>query len=133
MAVSPPLVGVAPTVEVWVDVVCPWAYLGLDRSDLLRELGFEVRSRAYELHPEIPPSGIDVRPDGSLASTYERVGAECELVGLRFRPPGRVPNSRLVMEWTEAVAATSPDRHEVAVGPCSPPASPTTQTWAIRT
>jgi predicted DsbA family dithiol-disulfide isomerase len=107
--------GAMPIVEVWVDVVCPWAYLGLDRSNVLRELGFAVRSRAYELHPEIPPGGIDVRPDGRLAATYERVGAECAAVDQPFRAPSRVPNSRLVLEWTEAVAATRPEQHEAAV------------------
>jgi predicted DsbA family dithiol-disulfide isomerase len=117
VAVSPPLhPDAAPTVDVWVDVVCPWAYLGLDRSDLLRELGFLVRNRAYELHPEIPPDGIDVRPDGHLAATYARVGADCATVGLPFRPPSRVTNSRLVLEWTEAIAATCPDRHEEVIG-----------------
>jgi hypothetical protein len=111
--VSPPLPpGATPTidvrVDVWVDVVCPWAYLGLDRSNLLRDLGFVVRSRPLELHPEIPPEGIDVRPDGRLAATYERVAAECAAVSLPFRAPSRVPNSRLVLEWTEAIERRVP-------------------------
>jgi predicted DsbA family dithiol-disulfide isomerase len=110
---SPP--AAAPTVDVWVDVVCPWAYLGLDRSELLRELGFAVRSRTYELHPETPTGGIHVRPDGRLAATYERVGAECAAVGLPFRAPSRVPNSRRVLEWIEAAAATHPERLEAVV------------------
>jgi predicted DsbA family dithiol-disulfide isomerase len=104
-----------PTVDVWIDVVCPWAYLGLDRSDLLRELGFTVRSRAYELHPEVPRGGLEMRPDGRLAATYERVRADCAAVGLAFRPPSRISNSRLALEWTEATAAICPDRHEEVV------------------
>jgi predicted DsbA family dithiol-disulfide isomerase len=111
----PPSAGAEPTVEVWIDVVCPWAYLGLDRSDLLRGLGFSVRSRTYELHPEIPPGGLGVRPDGRLAATYERVRAECVAVGMPFRAPSRVSSSRRVLEWIEAIAATRPEHHEAAV------------------
>jgi predicted DsbA family dithiol-disulfide isomerase len=116
VAASPPFdADRAPTVEVWVDVVCPWAYLGLDRSNVLRDLGFAVSTRAYELHPEIPSGGIDVPPDGRLAATYERVRTDCTSVGLPFHPPSRVPNSRVVLEWTEAIAATAPDLHDAAV------------------
>jgi predicted DsbA family dithiol-disulfide isomerase len=116
VAASPPVDDpAAPVVEVWVDVVCPWAYLGLDRSAMLRDLGFEVRSRGYELHPEIPPEGAAVRSGGRLAATYERVAAECAEAGLPFRVPRRVPNSRRALEWTEAVAIVSPDLHEAVV------------------
>ena len=42
-------------VTVWSDYLCPWCYLGRDRTALMVDLGVEVTPLAYELHPEIPP------------------------------------------------------------------------------
>src|SRR3954447_16812739 len=69
----------SPTVHVtmWSDYICPWAYLGRDRTDLLRSLGVDVTSRPYELHPELPPEGRTMRPGGRLAAVYESIGREC--------------------------------------------------------
>jgi predicted DsbA family dithiol-disulfide isomerase len=102
-------------VEVWFDFLCPWAYLGQDRSALLARLGWTVRSRPYELHPEIPAEGRRVSPGGRLASVHERIGEECASVGLPFRPPEHVPNTRRALEWSAAVAAREPDRHDQVV------------------
>jgi predicted DsbA family dithiol-disulfide isomerase len=104
-----------PIVEVWIDVVCPWAYLGLDRTALLRELGFEVRTRAFELNPGIPSEGIDVRDGGRLAATHERIRRECAEVQMPFDPPRLVPNSRMALEWVEAAAVLAPERHRAVV------------------
>lgn len=96
-------------VEMWVDVICPWAYLGLDRTRLLRGLGIEVHLRAYELHPELPEHPRRLRPGGRLEAVHRRIAGECASVGLPFRVPTTIVNSREVLEWTEAVAATDPD------------------------
>jgi predicted DsbA family dithiol-disulfide isomerase len=104
-------------VEVWIDFLCPWAYLGQDRSELLAGLGlgYEVRSRPFELHPEIPTEGRRVEPGGRLSAVYERIGKECAAVGLPFRPPDHVANTRVALEWSEGVAACDLDRHPAVV------------------
>lgn len=94
----------------WSDYLCPWCYLGLDRIDLLGELGVSVTCLPFELHPEIPPGGRPVHLGGRLARHLERVGRECAAVGLPFRLPERVPNTRLALsaaEWVRRCAPTA--------------------------
>jgi predicted DsbA family dithiol-disulfide isomerase len=90
-------------VKVWSDYICPWCYLGRDRTALLRALDVEVTQLPYELHPELPPQGRDVRPNGRLAAVYAAIGRECDDVGLPFRTPAHVPNSRRALETAEVV------------------------------
>ncbi len=49
--------------DVIVDVVCPWCFLGKRRLDAaieeLDDLEIEVRYRPFQLDPAIPPEGID--------------------------------------------------------------------------
>ena len=97
-------------VTVWSDYLCPWCYLALDREQLLEELGAEVVVRPYELHPEIPPEGTDLRDGGRTAAVFDRVGTECERVGLPFARPRRSPNTRDVLAAAEHVRLTQPDR-----------------------
>jgi len=47
----------------WSDYACPFAYIGFKRLLNARPLSIDVEWRAYELHPEIPPSGLE-RPRG---------------------------------------------------------------------
>jgi predicted DsbA family dithiol-disulfide isomerase len=96
-------------VTVWSDYLCPWCYLALDREALLDELGVAVVVRPYELHPEIPPAGTPLHDGGRTAAVFDRVGAECELVGLPFRRPARSPNTRDVLAAAEHVRLTAPD------------------------
>src|SRR4051794_35519593 len=58
--------GEAMEATAWSDYLCPWAYLGRDRTRLMRDLGVTVTVQAYELHPEIPAEGVAVRPGGRL-------------------------------------------------------------------
>jgi predicted DsbA family dithiol-disulfide isomerase len=94
----------------WSDYLCPWCYLGQHRDALLEELGVSVSHLPYELHPDIPPEGRNVRPGGRLAATFARVAEECAEVGLEFRPPTRVPNTRRALETAEFVRRTYPER-----------------------
>lgn len=87
----------------WSDYLCPWCYVGQARSAALRELGLTVIARPFELHPEIPPEGRRVRPDGRLAPTFERIEAECAEVGLPFRRPTRTPNTHRALATAEVV------------------------------
>jgi predicted DsbA family dithiol-disulfide isomerase len=79
----------------------------------MRDLGVEVTPRAYELHPEIAPEGYPVRPNGRLSRVFDQIAAECETLGLPFRSPDRVPNSRLALETAELVRRLAPDAFPV--------------------
>ena len=97
---------------VWSDYICPWCYVGLDRTALLEARGVRVRPLPFELHPELPPEGLSItgtRPGGRTAVLYDRIAAECEAVGLPFRRPDRVPNSRRALETAVIVERLSPD------------------------
>jgi predicted DsbA family dithiol-disulfide isomerase len=93
----------------WSDYICPWCYLGRDRTALLVELGVSVEHRAFDLHPEMPDSGTTVRPGGRLRAVLERIGAECREVGLPFALPQRLPRSRLALETAEVVRVRHPE------------------------
>lgn len=98
-----------PAVEavVWSDYLCPWCYVGRDRTVRIEQLGVRVTPRPYELHPDIPKGGRPVRPDGRLAAVFDRVEAECVAAGVAFRRPTRVPNTRRALETAEVVRAMS--------------------------
>lgn len=91
----------------WSDYLCPWCYVGRDRTSRLERIGVRVTPMPYELHPEIPPEGRRVRVDGRLAPVLDRVEAECEAAGLPFRRPTRIPNTRRALETAEVVRARS--------------------------
>lgn len=93
----------------WSDYLCPWAYLGRDRTALMRDLGVTVTVQAYELHPEIPPEGMAVRPGGRLARVFDHIGAECAELGIGFNPPRRSPNTRHVLETAEVLRLHVPE------------------------
>jgi predicted DsbA family dithiol-disulfide isomerase len=96
-------------VDVWADVACPWCYLGHHRLrqalDSEPPESVEVRPRAFELQPDLPPEGIAVedfypRRFGSVEAmreAFERVTAEAARSGLelRFDRMARAPNTRL--------------------------------------
>jgi predicted DsbA family dithiol-disulfide isomerase len=71
-------------------------------------LGLTVVHRPYELHPEIPPEGRAIRADGRLGPTFARIAAECDEIGLAFRPPTRMPNTRRALETAEWVRLHHP-------------------------
>ena len=96
----------------WSDYVCPWAYLGRDRTRLMRDLGLEVTVLPYELHPEIPKDGIEVRPGGRLDRVFTQIGQECATLGIPFAAPPRSRSSRLALETVEVVRARWPEAYD---------------------
>lgn len=88
----------APRVDVWVDPICPFCYVALERASWLRErYDADVRWHPFDLHPEYPPEGI---PREQLDRRYgpamrEQVRTMIAETGLPFGElPPRVPNSR---------------------------------------
>src|SRR4051794_1513677 len=96
-------------VDVWADGSCPWCYIGHHR--LKQALAgephgsVEVRPRAFELQPDLPPEGMATedfypRRFGSVEAmreAFERVTAEAAGSGLelRYDRMTRAPNTRL--------------------------------------
>ena len=93
---------------VWSDYLCPWCYLGRDRTALLEQLGIAVTPLPYDLHPELPAAGRRVSPTGRLADVHARIASECAAVGLPFNPPEHIPNTRLALRAAEIVRAVDP-------------------------
>lgn len=93
----------------WNDYLCPWAYLGRDRTRLMRDLGVEITQLPYELHPEVPPEGIEIRAGGRLSGVLDIIEAECRELHLPFTRPGRTPNTRHVLETSEVVRVHFPE------------------------
>jgi predicted DsbA family dithiol-disulfide isomerase len=59
MSAAPPN-GDRSVLLVWLDVVCPFCYLGsVWIEEAAKKLGVRMRWLPFELHPEVPPSGAD--------------------------------------------------------------------------
>lgn len=93
---------------VWSDYLCPWCYLGRDRTGLLEQLGVAVTPLPYDLHPEMPAAGRRVSPTGRLADVLTRIGAECAAAGMPFTVPEHIPNTRLALRAAEVVRHATP-------------------------
>ena len=90
---------------VWSDYLCPWCYLGLDRTDRMLALGIEsVTTLPYELHPDIPFEGVTIAP-----RRYESMRPLFDEAELPFVAPERIPNTHRVLATAEAVRRRWPD------------------------
>jgi predicted DsbA family dithiol-disulfide isomerase len=106
-------------VDMWADVSCPWCFIGHHR---LRQAlageppgSVEVRPRAFELQPDLPPEGMATedfypRRFGSVEAmreAFERVTTEAASsdLELRFDRMTRAPNTRLAHRLVK-IAAT---------------------------
>jgi predicted DsbA family dithiol-disulfide isomerase len=72
-----------------------------------------VTALPYELHPRIPIGGVSLRERwgaryDEATSMYQRIEAECDAVGLPFRRPERIPNTRRALQTAEHVRRTVP-------------------------
>jgi predicted DsbA family dithiol-disulfide isomerase len=94
-------------IEVFSDVVCPWCYIGKRRLEsALSTAGIpdaDVRGRAFQLNPDLPPEGVDRRqyleakfggPEGA-ARIHDRVRQAGRTAGIdfRFEDIARSPNT----------------------------------------
>jgi len=73
-----------------------------------------VSPRPFELHPRIPVEGISLRErwgpryDAAMAM-YTRIEEQCAAVGLPFRRPERIPNTRRALQTAECVSQRVPE------------------------
>ena len=97
--------------------------MGLDRSELLQDLGVTVVTLPLEIHPEIPIGGLSLAERwgtryGEAVEMYARIEAECEAAGLPFNRPARVPNTHRALatqEWARLHAPEAAPALERAV------------------
>jgi predicted DsbA family dithiol-disulfide isomerase len=91
----------------WFDFLCPFCYVGQGRNTFLRQRGFTVEELPFQAHPEIPESGISMRPRvGPMYASLER---EANAAGLVLNWPSRLPNTRLALEAAEWIRKIAPD------------------------
>jgi len=89
------------TVLEWYDFICPFCYVGQQRTAILVRHGLHVVGLPFQIHPEIPPGGITAGPrDAPMYAMLER---EAKDAGLTLRWPPRLPDTRRALstaEWT---------------------------------
>ena|SRR5258708_5899755 len=70
------------TVLHWFDFICPFCYLGQQRNQILSRHGLEIVHLPFQIHPDIPPEGVEAGPlaDGSAQAFL----GETESAGARF-------------------------------------------------
>ena len=94
------------SIVAYSDYVCPWCYIGLQPIEALqREFPVDVEWRPFELHPETPKTGADLR--GRLGSPGRARAYRDNILmlagesGLEMRMPVVVANSHLALEAAE--------------------------------
>ena len=84
----------------WYDFLCPFCYVGLSRTAILRRHGLDVVELPFQAHPDIPANGIPVGP--RMGEMYSNLEREAKEAGLLLNWPSRLPNTRHALaaaEW----------------------------------
>jgi predicted DsbA family dithiol-disulfide isomerase len=90
----------------WYDFLCPFCYVGQDRTQILIQAGIEVTELPFQAHPEIPEGGVAAGPrEGPM---YRRLEQECRDAGLPLRWSKRLPNTRQALAAAEWVRRNRP-------------------------
>src|SRR5262245_49481677 len=92
----------------WYDLICPFCYVGQDRSAVLERNGLEVVDLGFEIHPETPAAGRYVGT--RHGPMFEYIEREARLADLPLRWPDRVANSRRALAAVEWVRREHPER-----------------------
>ena len=103
-----PLFTLKETVLVWYDFICPFCYVGQQRTGILAGAGLQIVELPFQAHPEIPVEGIEVGV--RTGAMYEFLEAEAAAAGLPLNWPPRLPNSRLALAAAEWVRRNENDR-----------------------
>jgi predicted DsbA family dithiol-disulfide isomerase len=92
----------------WYDFLCPFCYVGQNRTAILTRYGLNVVELPFQAHPDIPASGV---PAGSrVGPMYSYLEREAKEAGLALNWPSRLPNSRLALAAAEWVRRHRPDK-----------------------
>jgi predicted DsbA family dithiol-disulfide isomerase len=85
----------------WYDFLCPFCYVGQQRSTIFESRSLRVIDIPFQAHPEIPSGGRTVGERSSLF--VARIAEEARAAGLLLVWPDRLPNTRMALaaaEWT---------------------------------
>ncbi|MCE7004393.1 DsbA family protein [Kibdelosporangium philippinense] len=93
-------------VEHWFDFICPYCYVGQDRTKILREHGLTVAEHGMQIHPEVGPGGVVIGP--RTGPRYDRLSAEAEAAGLPLNWTDRIGYSRPALAAFEWLKQTDP-------------------------
>ncbi len=94
------------TVLNWYDFLCPFCYVGQQRTAILVGHGLRVTELPFQAHPDIPPGGIAAGPrNGPMYAMLEREAREA---GLPLRWPPRLPDTRRALAAAEWVRRHQP-------------------------
>jgi predicted DsbA family dithiol-disulfide isomerase len=95
------------TVLHWFDFICPFCYVGQARNQTLSRHGLEIVHLPFQIHPDIPPEGMEAGPrNGPMYRTLEREAARA---GLPLNWPPRLPDTRTALSAAEWVRRQRPD------------------------
>jgi predicted DsbA family dithiol-disulfide isomerase len=95
------------TVLRWYDFLCPFCYVGQNRTAILVRHGLDVIELPFQAHPDIPPAGLPVGPRNGLM--YTNLEREAKEAGLSLNWPTRLPNTRRALVAAEWVRRHQPD------------------------
>ncbi len=91
----------------WFDFVCPFCYVGQQRNEIFVQHGLQVVELPFQVHPEIPPGGIEAGPrNGPMYAMLEREAREA---GLPLHWPAHLPNTRRALAAAEWVRRNRPE------------------------
>ncbi|MHC1743183.1 MAG: DsbA family protein [Syntrophobacteraceae bacterium] len=93
------------TIRVFSDFTCPFCYLGTGVVEQLkREYDVNAEWLGFELHPEVPESGIllaEKFPEYDLDALFEELRAKGARYGIAFSEPTFLSNTRRALEAAE--------------------------------
>ncbi|MFG2074406.1 DsbA family oxidoreductase [Nonomuraea maritima] len=91
----------------WFDFTCPFCYVGQQRCDILESRGLKVVHLPFQLHPEIPPEGMEAGP--RVSDVHVALRNEAAAAGLPLTWPRRLPSTRTALAAAEWVRLNRPD------------------------
>jgi predicted DsbA family dithiol-disulfide isomerase len=104
------------TVLHWFDFLCPFCYVGQQRDQILRRHGLEIVHLPFQIHPDIPPEGIEAAP--RTGPMYQMLDREAARAGLPLNWPPRLPDTRTALsaaEWARRRRSDASDEFNRAL------------------
>jgi DSBA-like thioredoxin domain len=96
------------TVLHWYDFICPFCYVGQQRTAILVRHELDVIELPFQAHPEIPRTGVTMAPrNGPMYIHLERGAREA---GLALNWPSHLSNTRYALAAAEWVRRHAPDK-----------------------
>ena len=91
----------------WYDFLCPFCYGGQSRNAILIRHGLKVVELPFQVHTDIPASGVPMDP--RIGPMYSNLEREAKEAGLVLNWPSRLPDTRRALAAAEWVRQHQPD------------------------